>query len=241
MTNELVKVINGTILVSSRNVAENFGKRHSDVIKSVEKHIDDLSSTEKSVQWFFESSYKDSSGKSCKEYLMNRDGFALLAMSFNNTRDVLEWKLKYIQAFNDMESQIKSLALPSYQLEDPIARAQRWIQEETIRQQQAQQIEQSKPKVNYFDTLVDHGNAVNFRDTAKLIGVKQKQLIDFLVTNGYLYRTKGKHSILLPYAKYNGNYFEMKEYATGDFSGKQSLVTVKGREMLLKKICEIKG
>ena len=230
---------NGEIVVSSRQVAENFEKEHGKVLRSIESILQNFGEPKVACQMFHKIHYVDR-GKEYPEYLMNRDGFTLLAMGFTGAK-AMQWKLKYIQAFNDMESQIKSLALPSYQLEDPIARAQRWIQEETIRQQQAQQIEQSKPKVDYFDTLVDHGNAVNFRDTAKLIGVKQKQLIDFLVRNGYLYRTKGKHSILLPYAKYNGNYFEMKEYATGDFSGKQSLVTVKGREMLLKKICEIKG
>ena len=43
---------------------------------------------------------------------MNRDGFALLVMSFNNTRNVLEWKIKYINAFNKMEEQLKELSAP---------------------------------------------------------------------------------------------------------------------------------
>ena len=36
------------------------------------------------------------------EYLMNRDGFSLLAMGFTGKK-ALEWKVKYIQAFNAME------------------------------------------------------------------------------------------------------------------------------------------
>ena len=37
---------------------------------------------------------------------MNRDGFTLLAMGFTG-KDALEWKLKYIRAFNMMEEQLK--------------------------------------------------------------------------------------------------------------------------------------
>lgn len=38
---------------------------------------------------------------------MNRDGFSLLAMGFTG-KNALEWKLKYIQAFNEMEKQLAS-------------------------------------------------------------------------------------------------------------------------------------
>ena len=39
---------------------------------------------------------------------MNRDGFSLLAMGFTGTK-ALEWKLKYIDAFNKMEIELKRL------------------------------------------------------------------------------------------------------------------------------------
>ena len=35
MTNELVRVINGKTVVSSRDVAENFGKQHKDVLEII--------------------------------------------------------------------------------------------------------------------------------------------------------------------------------------------------------------
>lgn len=99
-------------VVSSLTVARDFGKQHKDVLKAVERHIADLNSTGEKVRWFFESIYEDKKGESRKQYLMNRDGFSLLVMSFNNTRDVLEWKLKYIQAFNEMEEKLRN-KLPS--------------------------------------------------------------------------------------------------------------------------------
>lgn len=106
--NELIHITNenGIPVVSSREVAERFGKRHADVIKSIEQHISDLEATNEKVRWFIESIYTDKKGEPRKEYLMTRDGFSLLVMSFNNTRDVLTWKLKYIEAFNAMERQL---------------------------------------------------------------------------------------------------------------------------------------
>lgn len=94
---------NGQPTVSSREVAEHFGKRHCDVLESI-KNI----TTENSVvtSMFYETTYTAGTGKSYPMYQMNRDGFTLLAMGFTG-KAALEWKLKYIRAFNAMEEQLK--------------------------------------------------------------------------------------------------------------------------------------
>lgn len=46
-------------------------------------------------------------GNEYTEYLLTRDGFSLLVMGFTGSR-ALEWKLKYIEAFNKMEQAIKN-------------------------------------------------------------------------------------------------------------------------------------
>lgn len=61
---------------------------------------------------FIESCEPDSYGRDQKVYLMTRDGFSLLVMGFTG-KSALEWKLKYIDAFNKMEEQIKGSAIPS--------------------------------------------------------------------------------------------------------------------------------
>ena len=93
------------IVVSSRQVAEDFEKRHTHVLDSIKE----LCSAENSAQsFFFETTYKDASGKSNKEYLMNLDGFSLLVMGFTGEK-ALKWKLKYIAAFNAMEETLKKI------------------------------------------------------------------------------------------------------------------------------------
>lgn len=99
----VIKKIDGELVVTSRQVAVDFDKRHSDVIEKIEELI----KTENSVMtMFIESSYKAGTGKSYKEYLITRDGFSLLVMGFTGSR-ALQWKLKYIEAFNKMEQALK--------------------------------------------------------------------------------------------------------------------------------------
>ena len=86
------------------------------------------------------------------------------------------------------------------------------------------------PKAEYFDDCMARGGLMNFRDTAKLLGLKQKELIDNLLRDRYLYRDK--RGRLLPYEKRNNGYLEIKEAFnnSSDWNGVQTLVTPKGRE-----------
>lgn len=90
-------------VVSSRTIAENFGKQHQHVTQAIENLISENSLVKK---MFFKSYYETDRGRAYKEYLMNRDGFSLLVMGFTGEK-ALDWKLKYIKAFNAMESFIK--------------------------------------------------------------------------------------------------------------------------------------
>ena len=94
----------GQILVSSVDVAENFEKRHKNVIQSIENiRKSDKGFTELNFQ---PSEYEDSSGRVLPSYLMTRDGFTLLVMGFTGYK-AQEWKIKYIKAFNAMEARLK--------------------------------------------------------------------------------------------------------------------------------------
>lgn len=79
-------------------VAENFEKEHKTVLRSIHEI---LVAQNCAARFFYETTYENR-GKQYPMYLMNRDGFSLLAMGFTGTK-ALEWKLKYIQAFNEME------------------------------------------------------------------------------------------------------------------------------------------
>lgn len=91
------------ITVSSRDVAERFGKQHKDVLEAIRNLIDQNSAVK---NMFIESAYKNTRGRYYEEYLMDRDGFSLLIMGFTGKK-ALAWKIKYLEAFNAMEERLK--------------------------------------------------------------------------------------------------------------------------------------
>lgn len=105
MTN-LVIMKDQQAVTSSLQVAESFGKEHRAVLKA----IDDLKEglAQKYADLFWEDTYVHPQNKQpYRIVFMNRDGFTLAALGFNNTQKVLDFKLKYIEAFNQMEDHIK--------------------------------------------------------------------------------------------------------------------------------------
>lgn len=107
MADIILSTQNGEPVASSRQIAESFGKEHKHVLDSI-KNLVAENSAAKSM--FYETTFENR-GKQYPMYLMNRDGFTLLAMGFTG-KAALEWKLKYIQAFNAMEKKLSTPQMP---------------------------------------------------------------------------------------------------------------------------------
>lgn len=87
-----------------------------------------------------------------------------------------------------------------------------------------------QPKAEYFDELVARNLLTNFRETAKELGIKEKDFVGWLLEHKHIYRDQKNK--LMPYAAKNNGLFEVKE-RTGrhnDWAGTQTLITPKGRE-----------
>lgn len=127
--NDLVIMHNKQAVTTSLVLAEAFEKKHQHVLRD----IDALKDVSNFGQMFFESNEPDSYGRNRRIYFMNRDGFTLIAMGYTGSK-AMEFKLKYIDAFNRMEEQIKQAYLiqkqDSYMINDPVQRAKRWIEEQ---------------------------------------------------------------------------------------------------------------
>ena len=94
-------------------------------------------------------------------------------------------------------------------------------------------IEDLEPKAKYFDELVNNNLLTNFRNTAKELHIPQKVFIQFLIDQNLI--CWDKKNRLLPYAKNNKGYFEVKEWCKegSEAVGIQTFVTPKGRSYLL--------
>lgn len=104
---DLVRINSNQVVTDSRSVAEHFEKRHDHVIRDIETIIGGLPKIGDTPQMFYKTTYiHEQNGQTYPMYLMNRDGFSLLVMGFTGAK-ALEWKVKYINAFNEMEKALK--------------------------------------------------------------------------------------------------------------------------------------
>ncbi|PCE83151.1 phage regulatory protein [Lactobacillus sp. LSI2-1] len=104
--NDLVIMKDKQAVTSSLQVAEIFEKNHRDVLEVIRTKMHSAEFSAQYQKMFVEGSYKDKSGKSNPMYYMNRDGFSFVAFGFTGKK-ADAFKLKYIEAFNSMEEQVK--------------------------------------------------------------------------------------------------------------------------------------
>lgn len=102
--------------------------------------------------------------------------------------------------------------------------------EQAKRKQVEAENRQIKPKADYFDNLVERGPNTSLRDTAKEFCCPPSCLINWLLSNGYLYRDSKAQ--LKPYqSAMKKGLFVLKEYCVNNHVGLQVLVTPKGRDL----------
>ncbi len=90
---------------------------------------------------------------------------------------------------------------PSYQIADSIERAKAWIKEETVRRNQAKQLEAEKPKVNYYDSQMNNPGLITTSEIAKNYGWSAQKLNKYLATKQIQFK-RGKTWMI--YQKYQG-------------------------------------
>ena len=236
MENLIIRTEDGKLVVSSRQVAKDFGKEHNDTKKRIRELIRDMG--EISHNYFILSKYKDSLNRSQEEYLLTRDGFSLLVMGFTGTK-ALEWKLKYIEAFNTMERKLKEISKPdSYMIDDPIERAKRWIEEREQYNKVAAELEEQNSFVN---KISESNGSMLVREVAKLaskgnITIGEKALWNKLREWGYISRksTEPMQSAI------NAGWFEVIERVVErdgkTFVYKTTKVTAKGQVHIIKEL-----
>ena len=112
MTDIILSTQNGEPVASSRQIAESFGKEHRNVMRDIENLMTAGVLKNEQTPMFYKTEYThEQNGQTYPMYLMNRDGFTLLAMGFTG-KAALEWKLKYIAAFNEMEKKLATPQMP---------------------------------------------------------------------------------------------------------------------------------
>lgn len=92
---------------TSLDVAETFGKRHDHVLRDIRELG---CSQEFRLSNFGESDYLNAQGRKQPMFVMNRDGFTLLVMSYTGEK-AMRFKEAYIKQFNAMEKALRGKAI----------------------------------------------------------------------------------------------------------------------------------
>lgn len=235
----LVEIKNDQVVVSSVDVARNFEKRHNNLMRDIDTIIEDCSILSSAKQMFLKSTYTNENNREFDCYLMNRDGFSLLVMGFTGTK-ALEWKVKYIQAFNQMEKQLKEsqvALIPNFS--NPAEAARAWADQYEARLKAESENKLLAPKASYTDNVLSSEGYMTATQIAKDYGKSAKWLNKLLHVEGIQYKS-GNQWIL--YAKYaDKGYTVSGTCVVGDNSYVSTYWTQEGRKFIYDLIKEKYG
>lgn len=195
MNDIILSTQNGEPVASSRDVAKRFGKEHKDVLRAIKSITAQNCAV---TQMFYQSEYTAGTGKKYPMYLMNRDGFSLLAMGFTG-KEAVQWKLKYIEAFNQMEKQLTQRP----QLSRSELMAQALIAAHDELEHKDRQIAELTPKGIFADAVSASKKSILVGELAKLLcqnGVQigQNRLFSWMREHGYLIRDPKRSDYNMP-------------------------------------------
>lgn len=221
MSDIVLSMQSGEPVASSRQIAENFEKNHNHVLRDIDSLKKDVSNF---GQMFFETTAPDSYGREQRAYLMNRDGFTLLAMGFTG-KAALEWKLKYIAAFNEMEK--KLTGQPQLTRSQLLATALIAAHEEL--EEKDKRIAELTPKGVFADAVSASSQSILVGEMAKLLsqnGIQmgQNRLFAWMRENGYLIKDRKRTDYNMPTQKsMELRLFEIKETSIAHSDGHTSI------------------
>lgn len=218
---------NDQAMTNSLLVAEKFGKEHRHVLDSIRN----LTAENSAAKLLFIESEYDNRGKTYPMYVMNKDGFTLLVMGFNG-KDALNFKLDFLNAFNKMESMLKSddyiLARSQEILNNRLQLATQQVQilESTV-EKQVEQIQLLAPKASYTDEVLQSTATYTLTQIAHDLGMRSVfELTGWCKSKGFLFQQSGQWQ---PTAKVAGKgYFTTRtaRFFHSDGSVGSSLSTV---------------
>jgi anti-repressor protein len=179
---KLVFIENSRLVTDSVTVAETFGKRHADVLRSIEN-------LECSQEFNFASvEYRDAKGESRPKYLITQDGFSFLVMGYTG-KEAARFKEMYIGEFNRMREELNKpqFALPQTKIEALEA----YLDEMKKTALLEAKIEADRPLMLFAESLQISEDSILIGELAKLlkqngINIGQNRLFITLRKEGYL-------------------------------------------------------
>lgn len=221
-TTELLPITekNASLTMSSREIAELINKNHSDLCRSIERLI-----AKEVIGGYQPMAYTHpQNGQTYYEYhLTKRDSLIVVA------QNCPEFTAAIVDRWQELEAQ------QAVQLPQTFAEALR-LAADLEEQKQALLLENQrmKPKAAFVEHYVEVGTTKSLRETAKILKMPEKAMIQRLVEDRILYRQSNN---LLPYQKYHEHELFAVKTGTAEHGHNftQTRVTSKGMAFIANR------
>lgn len=228
--------INGEPWLVGKDVAESL--RYSNPNEAIADHVDDEDKLNSKSLSSFELNLGQRGG-----WLINESGFYSLVFSSKlpKAKEFKHWvTAEVLPSIRKTGSYSLTQKQDSYLIEDPIARAERWIEEQKEKRLLETKIEQDKPLVDFVNQVADTSDLIDMAALSKLlkdehIDIGRNRLFQWLRDNNYL-RDNNE-----PYQRYvEQGIFQLREYTFetpyGSKTGCKTYVTGKGQIYITEKL-----
>lgn len=175
-------VNNGELTMSSREIADLTGKRHDNVMADIRKMLVEIQSPEKLGD------YIDTKNRIQQMLLLNKEECLCLISGYS-----IKLRMAIIKRWQELESQ-KSL-IPQT-LPEALRLAADLAEQKQIAEQK---LAIAAPKAEFVDRYVQATGLLGFRETSKLLKVKENFFREFLLSKRIMYKLAGK---LTPYSEH---------------------------------------
>ena len=229
----IVFIENNEVVTDSLKVAEVFGKHHKNVmvaIRNLMTELHDLGDKEGVLNFKPTQYTQNQNGQVYNKYNLTKDGLTMLVMGFTG-KEALKFKTMYIKEFNKMEQELKNRDLNSYMIDDPIARAERWIKEQQEKQllliqnkELSEKIIEAKPKLDMYDAWLDVEGHCSIGEFGRRVNIGRNTMFEKLRQMKILMDKGVNYN--MPYQRFM-KYFKIIDSVKG---GKQYRVTVLNKE-----------
>jgi phage regulator Rha-like protein len=218
------------LTMSSREIAEVCGKQHKHVLRDIEKmllDIDQPKSGPVGAPSFgaseFEAEYTDAKGQLRKEYRLPKDLTVTLITGYR-----ADLRYKVVKRLEEMEQ-------GGFQIPKTLPDALRLAAE------QAQQIEDMREDVAAHERLAKADGSLTTTEAAKNLGLRPKDLFQWLSNNKWIYKRPGASSWLGYQTRCNTGDLEHKTTTVLRADGSEKIteqvrVTAKGLAKLAKLV-----
>lgn len=162
----------GKPVVSTLDFCQGLNIEHASLIKTIRTYQPQIEKDFGPLRFEIDADYQSITGierASCI-YLTEDQSLFVGSLSRNSER-VVEFKSVLVRSFAAARQRLTTTNLPSYQIDDPIQRAQRWIDEQREKQLLIEQSQALKAKADYVDLVLSSDSELTTTLIAKELGL----------------------------------------------------------------------